>query len=262
MHRELVHGAVRATLDVEVTAVGAGHRVHRARSGGGVAQRVQGTGPEVGVPGQGAAARVGGVEQRAIPRDPAGRHLPGGRPADQGELPVVADGERGHAVGPGLGHGQVTARVEADRERDRTRVGVDHRGGGRLTAGGQREHVDVVAVALGRDDQLAAVRGERDLARGAGELGTLGCVEAERPIPGRHPDQRGTHPQEALHRAAVAGVEHVDDVAARGHADRERAAGADDLVADQVVPVHFEHRHRVAARVDRVQQAVLGVVGE
>ena len=47
-----------------------------------------------------------------------------------------------------------------------------------------------------------------------------------------------------------------------GDADRERAARADHLAQRQMVAEHGEHRDRVAAGVDRVQQPGCRVVGE
>ena len=66
----------------------------------------------------------------------------------------------------------------------------------------------------------------------------------------------------ALDRAAVQGVQHVDQVAVDGHADREGPAGADHLAEGSWSPLDGEHRDGVAAGVDRVEQVVLLVVGQ
>src|SRR6202035_1252963 len=63
-------------------------------------------------------------------------------------------------------------------------------------------------------------------------------------------------------RAAAEGVEHVDQVVVNGDAHRELAARADHLAKGKPVAVHGEHANRVAAGVDRVEQAGLLVVGE
>src|SRR6185437_1207643 len=149
--------------------------------------------------------------------------------------------------------------VEGDRERDGAGLAVDGRRGGQAAAGADAEHVDVVAVALGGDDELGAVGGEGDLPGGGGELRGGGRVQAERTVRAEERDQGGAQHPVALHRPAVERVEYVHHVAVHGHADRERAARAQYLPEHEPVAVDGEDRDRVAAGVDRVQQTVLGV---
>jgi len=104
---------------------------------------------------------------------------------------------------------------------------------GQPPAEADAEHVDVIAVALGRDDELGPVRGKQ---------------AAEDPV--------------ALDGAAVQRVEHVDQVTVDGYADRERAARAQHLAERQLVAARGEDRDRVAARVHGEEQGVPRVVGQ
>jgi hypothetical protein len=111
----------------------------------------------------------------------------------------------------------------------RARLGVDHGVARQAPVGTDAEYVDVVAVGLGRNDQLRAVGRERDLAGSVGELRRGRRVKAERPA---GPGDRKQAPERkpvALDGSAVLGVQDVNQVAVHRHADRERAAGADDL---------------------------------
>ena len=62
--------------------------------------------------------------------------------------------------------------------------------------------------------------------------------------------------------AAVAGIEDIDEMPVHRDADREPAAGSHLLHAVQPVAMGPEDRHRVAACIDGVEQAVPGVVGQ
>src|SRR5690348_211878 len=66
-------------------------------------------------------------------------------------------------------HAIRSATAKGDRERNGTGLCVHGWLDGQEPAEADAEHVDVVAVALGGDDQLAAVRGEGDLPGGGGE---------------------------------------------------------------------------------------------
>ena len=117
-------------------------------------------------------------------------------------------------------------------------------------------------MKVGGDDQPGPVGGEGYLAGRAGELRRLRRVQAEVTVPGRDPRQGVADAQEALHRAAVAGVEHVQQASAHGDAHREGPARGDDLAAGKPVAGHREDGDGVAACVDRVQQAAAAVVGQ
>ncbi len=69
-----------------------------------------------------------------------------------------------------------------------------------------------------------------------------------------HQGERQQH-RRSLDALAVPDVEDVDEVAVDGHADREGAAGADDLAEGEVVAAHREDGHGVAAGVHGVEEA-------
>src|SRR5207245_1506961 len=124
------------------------------------------------------------------------------------------------------------------------------------------EHVDVVAVALGGDHELGAVRGEGDLPGGGGELRGRVRVQAERAVRAGDADQEAAEDPVALYGTAVQRVEHVHQVPVEGDADREQAARAQYLAKPEPVAAHDEDRDRVAARVHGVEQAVPRVAGQ
>src|SRR6185312_1865418 len=64
---------------------------------------------------------------------------------------------------------------------------------------------------------------------------------------------------EALDRAALLGVQHVDEAVALGERDREGASRGDRLAQEQTVAEDREDRDRAAARVDRQQQPLLAI---
>jgi PPOX class probable F420-dependent enzyme len=74
------------------------------------------------------------------------------------------------------------------------------------------ERVDVVAVVLGGDDDLAAAGGEGDLPRRVGELRAGRGVKAQRTARTGDRDQEATGDAITLQPAAAQGVEHVDQV--------------------------------------------------
>ena len=153
-------------------------------------------------------------------------------------------------------------RVEGDRERNGTRLCIHGWLGGQEPAEADAEHVDVVAVALGGDHELGAVRGEGDLPGGGGELRGRVRVQAERAVRAGDADQEAAEDPVALHRAAVQRVEDVHQVTVDGHADRERAARAQHLAEREPVTADGEDRNRVAARVHGVEQAVPRIVSQ
>ena len=203
------------------------------------------------------AARVGEVEPAADVDDPAGRRLARAGLGDRVQRAAAVDPERRDRVGAGLGDRQVPARVEVDRERHRA---VEH--GRRRAQREAAEPVDVerldgVGVRLGGDEQVVAVRRERDLARRMGELRRGRGVEAECAMPESDRNEEAADPRVALHGPAAARVEDVDEVAVDGDAGREVAEGRQYLAAHEPVAVDPEHRDRVAAGVHGVQQTVI-----
>lgn len=143
---------------------------------------------------------------------------------DQVEQDDDHDRERSLAGGEHEPHdrsGQRTQRrctgpVVAHRERHGARFGADHRVGRELTEAADVVDEQAVGVGLGGDHQVLAVRCEADLSRGVGELRSCRRIEGERAVPRRHGDQEAAEVQVALDRAAVAGVQNVNEVPVRG----------------------------------------------
>src|SRR3569833_1255966 len=253
---ELVHGSGRAGLDVEVASVGRGGRVDGAGVGGGLAESRQGAGAADPVARQVGAARVRGVDVVTVPYDPAGRLLPGGDLVELGEPAVTGDGEGRDVVQPGLGHDEVTPRVEGETERRGTRLRV-HDGLAGRAAAAKGEDVATVTVPPRGDHELRSVGGEADLGRGAAVLG-----QTEAALPAGHPHQTVSGAREALDGSAAQAVEDVHEATPYGDAVREATAGGDDLGPCEPGAVDREHRDGAAAGVDRVQQAARPVVGQ
>ena len=125
-----------------------------------------------------------GVERAAGADDPAGRGLAGRRRGERRAARRGVDARTWRRRS-----GRPRRRARCPRASKATANGtapgatvVAGRGDGPPSAV-DAEDVDGVGVGLGGDEQLAAVRRERDLAGRVGELGRGGRVEAERAVP-------------------------------------------------------------------------------
>ena len=250
---ELVDDPVPPGLDVEEPAVGRGCGIDRPRIGGRGAEQVELPARALAVPALRTAPGVGGIQIALGLSDPARRRLAGGDGIDHVDRSVGEEVEGGQGVGSGLGHHQVTGAIEGDGEGNRTGFSVHHRVWREITAGSDTEHVDVAAVGLGRHDQLGPVGREGHLTGGVRVLGRGRRVQPERPGGTGYREETTEAGVVPLDRAAVLGVEDVDQIAAHGHADRECPARAHHLAEAEVIADDGEDRDGITAGIHGIQ---------
>src|SRR5918996_199126 len=192
---------------------------------------------------QRAAASVRRVQGVPHPDDPARGGLSGGDRRHLSQRAVALDAEDRNRAGAGLGHGQVSDGANSRREPDGPRQRGHDRVQRRATEGVDVEDLDGARVALRGHEQLAAFGRERHLAGRGEELRRRVGVETQRAVPRWDRRQQRANAAVALDRAAVAGVEHVDDVAVHRHGDRKlpsvgrtwRRSSRSPLIASTVI---------------------------
>ena len=209
--------------------------------------------------GQRRGAGVRAVDRAADLDAPAQRVLTvtDGR-AEQPQPPVAGDRVGAGRSGTRLGDLDQAVVVDHEREGHGTGGLRDDRSGRRPAVGVHREAEQLV-VALGGDDQRAAVRTEADLGRCIDEHRRAVVAETERARGAGDRPERPMADGEPGDAPVTAGVEHVDQVTVHRDAGRELAAGRDRRRVTQLGAPDREGRHRVAPGVDREQQVLAAV---
>src|SRR5207302_3112525 len=82
------------------------------------------------------------------------------------ERAIRMHGVRGQRAGSGLADDQVSARIEAETERDWRRRRIGDWLGRQFAIVAHRKHVDVAAICLGGHNELVAFRRKSDLPGG------------------------------------------------------------------------------------------------